>query len=96
MASTRALTEPFVATQEIPAAPPPGSTTGPIAWLRQNLFNSWFNAILTLLIAYLAFRLIPPFIQWALIDPVWGPSTPDEASLAETFPGFAPSRSAAP
>jgi general L-amino acid transport system permease protein len=79
MASTRALTEPFVATQELPAEPPPGSTTGPIAWVRQNLFNSWFNTILTLLIAYLAIRLVPPFIQWALIDPVWGPSTPDEA-----------------
>jgi general L-amino acid transport system permease protein len=78
MASPRALTEPYVATQEIPAAPPPGSITGPIAWLRQNLFNTWFNAVLTLLIVYLAIRLVPPFIQWALIDPVWGPSTPDQ------------------
>ncbi|OWJ59878.1 amino acid ABC transporter permease [Inquilinus limosus] len=73
-----ALTAPFVATQEIPASPPPGSTTGPIAWVRHNLFSTWYNIVLTVLIAYLAITLIPPFIQWALIDAVWGPATPDQ------------------
>jgi general L-amino acid transport system permease protein len=79
MAATHSFTEPFVATQEIPAAPPPGSTTGPIAWVRQNLFSTWYNILLTAVIAYLAIRLIPPFISWAFIDPVWGPATPDQS-----------------
>ncbi|MGK9169817.1 amino acid ABC transporter permease [Inquilinus limosus] len=78
MATTRSLTEPFVSTGEIPAEPPPNATAGPIVWLRQNLFNNWYNAVLTLLILYAAIRLLPPLIEWALINPVWGPATPDQ------------------
>lgn len=48
--------------------PPPVSTTGPIAWMRQNLFSSWFNALLTLGCIYLLWSVIPPFLDWAIFD----------------------------
>ena len=44
-------------------------------WLRENLFSSWPNAIATLVILWLAWRLVPPFVGWALVHAVW--SAPD-------------------
>ncbi|MSQ54029.1 MAG: amino acid ABC transporter permease [Betaproteobacteria bacterium] len=40
-------------------------------WLRANLFSSWPNAIATLIIAWLAWKLVPPFIDWAFLDAIW-------------------------
>ena len=28
---------------------PPAATTGPLGWLRRNLFSSWYNALLTII-----------------------------------------------
>ncbi len=50
---------------------PPIIQTGIIGWMRVNLFNGWFNSVLTILIAAVALQLIPPFIKWAFIDSVW-------------------------
>jgi general L-amino acid transport system permease protein len=36
-------------------------------WLRANLFNTWLNTLFTVLIAYLAFRLLPGLVDWAMI-----------------------------
>jgi len=54
-----------------PSSPPPLEASGPIGWLRKNLFNSWFNSALTILIAALLLKCIPPVISWAFIDAVW-------------------------
>ena len=40
-------------------------------WLRDNLFSSWPSAIATIAILWLAWKLAPPFVDWALIDAVW-------------------------
>jgi general L-amino acid transport system permease protein len=42
-----------------------------IAWLRANLFSSVPSAIATLALAWLAFKLLPPFVDWAFLDAVW-------------------------
>ncbi|WP_029006760.1 amino acid ABC transporter permease [Azospirillum halopraeferens] len=47
---------------------PPSTVVGPLAWLRANLFNTWYNAILTILIAWAIIRTVPPLIEWAVID----------------------------
>lgn len=47
---------------------PPVTQIGVIAWLRQNLFSSPFNTILTLLALYLLYVTVPPFVQWAFLD----------------------------
>jgi general L-amino acid transport system permease protein len=52
----------------LPDERPPSSTVGPLAWLRANLFNSWYNALLTVLIAAGLARVIPPLIDWLVIS----------------------------
>ena len=55
------------------AAPrsPPVATTGLVAWLRQNLFSSWLNAVVTLLLAWLLTRWAIGFIDWAFVNAIW-------------------------
>jgi general L-amino acid transport system permease protein len=42
-----------------------------VSWLRENLFSSWGNALATLAILWLAWLLVPPFVEWALVDAIW-------------------------
>jgi general L-amino acid transport system permease protein len=58
-------------TEEAPRLPAPVSTTGVIGWMRQNLFSSIGNTILTVIGILIAYLLIAPLIQFALIDAVW-------------------------
>src|SRR5215469_17424422 len=60
-------------TQELPlpVERPRPVTSGPIDWLRANLFNSIPNTILTLAALYLLAVTIPPLIRWAFFDAVW-------------------------
>jgi general L-amino acid transport system permease protein len=50
---------------------PPVIEVGVIGWIRSNLFNGWFNSLLTLFSLLLLYKTAPPFIQWAFIDSVW-------------------------
>jgi len=50
---------------------PPVTSVGVLGWARANLFNSWFNSILTLLTLLLLWKIIPPFVNWAFIDSLW-------------------------
>ncbi len=54
-----------------PDMPPPGKVFGPMAWMRQNLFSSWINTLLTLFSLYLIYLVVPPIISWALLDANW-------------------------
>ncbi|MDZ4021792.1 amino acid ABC transporter permease [Pseudomonas sichuanensis] len=54
-----------------PDMPPPVKTVGLIAWGRANLFSSWLNTLLTLLALYLVWLIVPPMLQWALVDANW-------------------------
>ncbi|MGB5987046.1 MAG: amino acid ABC transporter permease [Desulfobacterales bacterium] len=50
---------------------PPVGSVGVLGWLKSNLFNSWFNTLLTLATLLLIFKAVPPFIRWAFIDSLW-------------------------
>lgn len=50
----------------------PERTIGPLTWLRENLFNTWYNSLLTLLILWVLFRAIPDLAQW-LFSANWEP-----------------------
>ncbi|MBU1567628.1 MAG: amino acid ABC transporter permease [Proteobacteria bacterium] len=50
---------------------PPATSIGVIGWMRANLFNGWFNSILTILVVYLLWSTIPPFFKWAFVDSLW-------------------------
>jgi general L-amino acid transport system permease protein len=41
-------------------------------WLRQNLFNSWFNSLLTILVLWLLIRFAPSLFGW-LLQANWAP-----------------------
>ncbi|WP_299472298.1 amino acid ABC transporter permease [uncultured Roseibium sp.] len=60
-----------IRTEEAPTLPAPVSTTGVIGWMRQNLFSSIGNTILTVIGILIAYWIIAPFIQFAFIDAVW-------------------------
>lgn len=50
---------------------PPRLETGPLGWLRANLFNSWLNSVLTLLILWLVVVTVVDLAQWLFINAVW-------------------------
>jgi general L-amino acid transport system permease protein len=65
-----------------PTLKPPAATVGLLGWLRANLFNGWFNTLLTLLSLYLVWLIAPPLIKFLIIDAVWT-GTSREDCLAE-------------
>ena len=60
-----------IRTEEAPRLPAPISTTGVIGWMRQNLFSSIGNTVLTVIGILIAYSLIAPLIQFAFVDAVW-------------------------
>lgn len=50
---------------------PPATSVGVIGWIKANLFNSWFNAVLTFVSLYIFWKVVPSFIRWAFIDSLW-------------------------
>jgi len=52
----------------LPPAPP-----GPITWIRQNLFNNWYNSLITILTLLLIIWAISTVINWFLYIADWRP-----------------------
>ncbi len=50
---------------------PPVTSVGAIGWMKANLFNNWFNSILTIVVMAVLLKTVPPLIRWAFIDSVW-------------------------
>lgn len=64
------------------AAPrtPPAREIGLVGWLRANLFSSWINTAVTLVVLYFVVRWAIGFIEWGVINAVW--SVPDNRTQA--------------
>jgi general L-amino acid transport system permease protein len=71
----------YVRREEEPVLAPPPGEAGAVGWLRNNLFSSIANTILTILGIVLVAILLPPIIRWAFIDAVWT-GTDRDACLA--------------
>ncbi len=56
-------------TQEIK---PPANTKGAAQWLKGNLFNTWYNALLTCLALVLLFFAFKGLLIWAFTEAKWG------------------------
>jgi len=56
---------------DLPDRPAPIATDGPVAWLRDNLFNSTGNAVLTLLSLALVIYSVPPVVDWMITGANW-------------------------
>jgi general L-amino acid transport system permease protein len=65
-----------------PTLRPPAATVGALGWVRANLFNGWFNTLLTLLSLYLVWLIVPPLVKFLIVDAVWT-GTSREDCLAE-------------
>jgi general L-amino acid transport system permease protein len=50
---------------------------GPVEWLRENLFSTPFNSVLTLAALFLIYWIVVPFVQWAFVDAAWAGTTRD-------------------
>jgi general L-amino acid transport system permease protein len=51
--------------------PPPSSSIGPIAWLRANLFSTWFNSLLTVVIGAVLVWLAIGILGWTVGEARW-------------------------
>jgi general L-amino acid transport system permease protein len=51
--------------------PPPAGQTGAGRWLRERLFSSPLNALLTILAAWLLLMALPPLAEWLFIKAHW-------------------------
>jgi general L-amino acid transport system permease protein len=82
MADTTAKLAMETAVAGVPEAVPhaPRAVAGPWGWARANLFSSWVNAAVTLLLAFLIARGLWSFVQWGLVNAVWW--TPENQSQA--------------
>ncbi|KAF0119739.1 MAG: amino acid ABC transporter permease [Xanthobacteraceae bacterium] len=50
---------------------PPASLVGPVGWMRANLFSSPLQALLTLVGAYIAYKLVWTFVDFTIFRAVW-------------------------
>jgi general L-amino acid transport system permease protein len=77
MSDTHAQTVAYVRDTMLPEASPPPTQAGAIKWLRENLFSSWFNAILTIVSLYVIYWVVSHVAGWMIFG-IW-----DAQSLTE-------------
>ncbi len=73
----------FVRNEQVEALPPPSLARGPIAWVRENLFSGPYNTLLTLVVLYLLYVIVPPIVDFMFVNAVWTGADRD-ACRAET------------
>ena len=56
----------FVRHETLPPSPPPASETGIVKWMRENLFSSVTNSILTLAALYAVYSIMSGSMPWIL------------------------------
>jgi general L-amino acid transport system permease protein len=61
----------YVRRDPVPPRPPPLLVAGPIAWLRRNFFASIPDTLLTLLGAALLYWIVPPVVDFLLLNATW-------------------------
>jgi general L-amino acid transport system permease protein len=60
-----------IAEKSVDDIKPPVTSVGIVGWARTNLFNGWFNSLLTILILFSFYKITPPLVRWAFVDSVW-------------------------
>ena len=68
----------YVTDKILPELPAPSSAKGLVYWLKNNLFSSSANIVITFLGFYLVYKILPPAIQWIFIDATWVAETREE------------------
>ncbi|MEM8657607.1 MAG: amino acid ABC transporter permease [Pseudomonadota bacterium] len=73
MSETHAHSVAYVRTETLPELPPPASEAGLVKWLRENLFSSIPNGILTILSLWAIYMILAGVIPW-ITNGVWSAS----------------------
>ena len=45
---------------------PPVASVGVMGWVRANLFNNWYNSLLTIVVMFILWQTVIPTVRWAL------------------------------
>ncbi len=67
----------FVADGNIPQSPPPARETGVVKWMRENLFSSWANSLLTIVAGLVIYMVLSGALPW-MWNGVWTTSSLSE------------------
>ncbi len=70
----------FVRSAVIPEQRPPHRVSGPLVWMRENLFSSLLNTVLTIVFLGVVGWVLPGFIRFVLLTPVWVASSSKDCS----------------
>ena len=61
----------YVRDRDAPLRPPPPGSTGPVGWLRENLFSGPGNSLLTVVLGLALGYLVWGVLDWAILRAVW-------------------------
>lgn len=67
----------FVRTDMLPEQAPPASSVGVLGWLRENLFSSWINSVLTVVSLALIYLVLSGLLSW-VFQSVWNANSLNE------------------
>ncbi len=67
----------YVRTEMLPEQSPPSTVAGPVKWLRENLFSSIPNAVMTFVALYVVYYVLSHTLGW-MVYGIW-----DAGSLSE-------------
>jgi general L-amino acid transport system permease protein len=70
----------YVRTAPAPDLPPPSRVSGPVKWMRDNLFSTPLNTVLTVVVVVLLVLVLKPIVEFLFVDAVWS-GTDREACL---------------
>ena len=77
MSDTHQHSVSFVRTESIPEREPPFTASGPVKWMRENLFATPANSVLTIVAVYFIYLILAATLPW-MLNGLWSTS-----SLAE-------------
>jgi general L-amino acid transport system permease protein len=60
-------------TADLPPMLPPRLSLGAIGWARKNLFSTWYNALITIVGAWLIWEVLAAVVPWAFLDAAIAP-----------------------
>jgi general L-amino acid transport system permease protein len=76
----------YVRKESAQSLPPPMTVSGPVAWMRDNLFSSPANAAMTVIAALLLLWIVPPFLKFMVFDAIWVGKDRTDCLITEARP----------
>ncbi|WP_420845017.1 amino acid ABC transporter permease [Marinobacter iranensis] len=58
----------------------PKKALAPVKWIRSNLFSSWYNTLLTVVIGYLVLTSIAPLMNWLFLEATFTGAEPSDCA----------------